>query len=118
MTLTLDYSTGKVEGMGFGGNGNYIDILVKYDPVTRQGYGLHVQRVPATTNGNLWTLCRYDGNERTDLNRGHRLLEHDVDISGRLEAMRLAKTEERPIKEDDDIHENNDIAESDAPEQE
>ncbi|MBO5752509.1 MAG: hypothetical protein J6S69_02295 [Proteobacteria bacterium] len=30
-------------------------------------------------------------NERTDLNRGHRLLEADVDISGRLEAIRLAR---------------------------
>ena len=70
MSLTMDYSTGKVEGMGFGGNGNYIDILVKYDPLTRKGYGLHVQRVPATTNGNRWTLCRYDGNEREDLTEG------------------------------------------------
>ncbi len=32
-------------------------------------------------------------NERTDLNRGHRLLEQDVDISGQLEAIRLAKNE-------------------------
>lgn len=32
-------------------------------------------------------------NERTDLNRGHRLLEPDVDISGRLEAIRLAKAQ-------------------------
>lgn len=70
MSMTIDFSTGKVEGMGFGGNGNYIDIMIKYNPVTRKGYGLHVQRVPATTNGNLWTLCRYDGSERTDLTEG------------------------------------------------
>lgn len=30
-------------------------------------------------------------NERTDLNKGHRLLEKDVDISGQLEAIRLAR---------------------------
>ena len=70
MSLTLDYSTGKVEGMGFGGNNCYMDIFIKYDPVTRKGYGLHVHRVPATTNGNLWTLCRYDGDTRTDLTEG------------------------------------------------
>ena len=70
MSLTMDYSTGKVEGMGFGGNNCYMDIMVKYDPETRTGYGLHVHRVPATTNGNLWTLCRYDGDTRTDLTEG------------------------------------------------
>ena len=32
-------------------------------------------------------------NERTDLNKGHRLLEKDVDISGQLEAIRLAKSQ-------------------------
>lgn len=39
-------------------------------------------------------------NERVDLNRGHRLLEQDVDISGRLEAIRLAKADERPELEE------------------
>ncbi|MBQ9815868.1 MAG: hypothetical protein IJM59_00140 [Proteobacteria bacterium] len=32
-------------------------------------------------------------NERMDLNRGHRLLEQDIDITGRLDAMRLARGE-------------------------
>ncbi|MBQ9395465.1 MAG: hypothetical protein IJU23_08105 [Proteobacteria bacterium] len=39
-------------------------------------------------------------NERVDLNRGHRLLEQDVDISGQLEAIRVAKNDERPAAED------------------
>ena len=57
-------------------------------------------------------------NERTDLNRGHRLLEHDVDISGRLEAMRLARTEERIIEDDDEMHSEDESDSSDAPENE
>ena len=41
-------------------------------------------------------------NERTDLNRGHRLLEHDVEISGRLEAIRMAQTERQNASDDAD----------------
>jgi hypothetical protein len=44
-------------------------------------------------------------NERTDLNRGHRLLEHDVEISGKLEAIRVAQTV-RPKLNDEDDEEN------------
>lgn len=39
-------------------------------------------------------------NERTDINRGHRLLEQEPDISGKLEAIRLAKTESSPNSAD------------------
>jgi hypothetical protein len=70
MSLQLDYSTGKVEGQGFGGSGCYLDIYIKYDPATRTGYGLRVERVPATTSGTQWTLYRYDGNEQTALTEG------------------------------------------------
>lgn len=70
MSLTVDYSSGKVEGMGFGGSGCYLDLMVKYDPVSRSGYGVRIERIPATTNGTLWTLCRYDGGNRTELTGG------------------------------------------------
>ncbi len=70
MSLTLNYSTGKVEGQGFGGSGCYLDIFVKYDPATRTGYGLRIERVPASTSGTQWTLYRYDGENQTALTTG------------------------------------------------
>ncbi len=70
MTLTLNYSTGKVEGQGFGGSGCYLDIFIKYDPATRRGYGLRVERVPASSNATLWTLYRYDDASQTALTTG------------------------------------------------
>ena len=41
-------------------------------------------------------------NERTDLNRGHRLLEHDVEISGKLEAIRVAQTVRPKLNDEDE----------------
>ncbi|MCR4824510.1 MAG: hypothetical protein K5849_04035 [Bacteroidales bacterium] len=70
MSFTVDYSSSKVEGQGFGGSGCYLDVLVKYDPATRSGYGVRVERVPATTNGTQWTLYRFAGNEKTALTGG------------------------------------------------
>lgn len=70
MSLSVEYSSGKVEGMGFGGSGCYLDVMVKYDPATRSGYGVHIERVPATTNGTRWTLCRYADGQRTELTDG------------------------------------------------
>lgn len=69
-SLMLDYSSGKVEGQGFGGSGCYLDVMVKYDPATRSGYGVRIERVRATTNGTLWTLYRFAGEERTALTEG------------------------------------------------
>ena len=48
-------------------------------------------------------------NERTDLNKGHRLLEQDVDISGQLEAIRLAKNSDISHENDDPIDETDDF---------
>ena len=70
MSLTVDYSSSKVEGQGFGGSGCYWDVMVKYDPAARSGYGVRIERVPATTNGTQWTLYRYDGDARTALTGG------------------------------------------------
>lgn len=70
MSLTVDYSSSKVEGQGFGGSGCYLDVMVKYDPATRSGYGVRIERVPATTSGTLWTLYRFAGNEKTPLSQG------------------------------------------------
>ncbi|MDR2937201.1 MAG: hypothetical protein LBU80_07695, partial [Rikenellaceae bacterium] len=70
MSLVLNYSTGKVEGQGFGGSGCYIDVFIKYDPATRKGYGLRVERVPASTSGTQWALYRYDGDNQTALTTG------------------------------------------------
>ena len=70
MSLTVDYSSSKVEGQGFGGSGCFMDIMVKYDPATRSGYGVRIERVPDTTNGTLWTLCSFDGDARRPLTQG------------------------------------------------
>ncbi len=68
MAFTLDYSSSKVEGQGFGGNGQFLDLYVKYDAAARTGYGLHVERTAAGgSNATIWTLSRYDGDTRTAL---------------------------------------------------
>jgi uncharacterized repeat protein (TIGR02543 family) len=68
MSLVLNYSTSKVEGQGFGGNGQFMDIYVKYDPATRTGYGLRVERTAAGgSNATMWTLYAYDGDTQTPL---------------------------------------------------
>ncbi|MFH5183647.1 S-layer homology domain-containing protein [Paenibacillus sp. TAB 01] len=68
MSLSLNYSTSKVEGQGFGGNGHFMDIYVKYDPATRKGYGLRVERTAAGgSNATTWTLYKYDGTDQTPL---------------------------------------------------
>jgi uncharacterized repeat protein (TIGR02543 family) len=68
MSLGLNYSTSKVEGQGFGGNGHFMDIYVKYDPATRTGYGLRVERTATGgSNATMWTLYKYDGDAQTPL---------------------------------------------------
>lgn len=70
MSLTLNYSSSKVEGQGFGGNGNFMDIYVKYDPATRIGYGLRVERTAAGgSNATIWTLYKYEGTNQTPLSQ-------------------------------------------------
>ncbi|MGC5166376.1 InlB B-repeat-containing protein [Luteimicrobium sp. DT211] len=73
MSFTVDYSSSKVEGQGFGGNGQFLDLYVKYDPATRTGYGLHVERTAAGgSNATTWTLARFDGETRTALTEPQR----------------------------------------------
>ena len=70
MSLVLNYSPGKVEGQGFGGNGAFLDIYIKYDPATRTGYGLRVERTPASSNATMWTLYQYNDTTQTALTTG------------------------------------------------
>lgn len=68
MSMVLNYSSSKVEGQGFGGNGNFMDLYVKYDPATRVGYGLRVERTATGgSNATIWTLYKYDGTNQTPL---------------------------------------------------
>jgi uncharacterized repeat protein (TIGR02543 family) len=70
MSMVLNYSSSKVEGQGFGGNGNFMDIYVKYDPATRQGYGLRIERTAAGgSNATIWTLYKFDGTNQTPLSQ-------------------------------------------------
>lgn len=105
MSLTLHYSTGKAEGQGFGGSGCFMDVYVKYDPVTRCGWGLRIERVPATTNGTMWTLCRYDGGELTRLEGGVLAAAFmaggtiTLSVSGdRLSVVAFTETERTPLQ--------------------
>ncbi len=59
-------------------------------------------------------------NERMDMTRGHRLLEADVDITGRLEAMRLAKStkvheteDDENVRDDVDVEQEEDVSRDD-----
>ncbi len=70
MSMVLNYSSSKVEGQGFGGNGNFMDIYVKYDPATRQGYGQRIERTAAGgSNATIWTLYKFDGTNQTPLSQ-------------------------------------------------
>jgi hypothetical protein len=68
MAFQLNLSPGKVEGQGFGGNGQFMDIFVKYDPVTRTGYGVRFERVARLgLNAVEWRLYKYEGNSQSVL---------------------------------------------------
>jgi hypothetical protein len=44
MDITLKVAPGKTAGQGFGSNNNFIEVRIKYDVVTKEGYALRIIR--------------------------------------------------------------------------
>ncbi len=60
MTLELITEPAKGPGQGFGSaTGQYMDICVKFDPVTLSGYALRIERTPDYDKAVTFTLVRY-----------------------------------------------------------
>ena len=60
MTLELIAEPAKGPGQGFGSaTGQYMDICVKFDPVTLSGYALRIERTPDYDKAVTFTLVRY-----------------------------------------------------------
>lgn len=60
MTLELIAEPAKGPGQGFGSaTGQYMDICVKFDPVTLTGYALRIERTPDYDKAVTFTLVRY-----------------------------------------------------------
>lgn len=60
MTLELIAEPSKGPGQGFGSaTGQYMDICVKFDPVTLSGYALRIERTPDYDKAVTFTLMRY-----------------------------------------------------------
>jgi uncharacterized repeat protein (TIGR02543 family) len=118
MSLTLNYSSSKVEGQGFGGNGHFMDIYVKYDPATRQGYGLRVERTAAGgSNATIWTLYKYDGTNQTPLSQPLRTAAFmpkstmTVSVTGStLRVQASTKSEKTPLQNQQDLPNSVDIS--------
>ncbi|WP_207535646.1 hypothetical protein [Desertivirga arenae] len=60
MHLVLKLSPHKAAGQGFGSaTGQYLDVYIKYDPMTQSGYGLRIERTPKFGNGVQFTLYKF-----------------------------------------------------------
>ncbi|MDE5785739.1 MAG: hypothetical protein K2H98_04325 [Duncaniella sp.] len=61
MTLTLLVDPAKTAGQGFGSaTGQYMDVCLKFDPVTLTGYALRIIRTTRHSNAVDFQLMRYD----------------------------------------------------------
>lgn len=68
MTLDLTAEPCKGPGQGFGSaTGQYMDICVKFDPVTLTGYALRIERTPDYDKAVTFTLMRYTDGHVTPL---------------------------------------------------
>lgn len=51
----------KTAGQGFGGAGQYMDILLRFDPERRSGAGVRIIRTTQASDGVAFVLVRYSG---------------------------------------------------------
>lgn len=62
MKISLVAEPAKGPGQGFGSaTGQYMDICIKFDPVSLSGYALRIERTPLHDKAVTFTLVRYDG---------------------------------------------------------
>lgn len=70
MVATLVVEPAKSAGQGFGSaTGQYMDIYIKFDPVTLTGYGLRIERTPDYDKAVVFTLMRYDNGVATPVSK-------------------------------------------------
>lgn len=68
MSVKLIAEPCKGPGQGFGSaTGQYMDICVKFDPVSLTGYGLRIERTPDHDKAVTFTLVSYDGGTVTPI---------------------------------------------------
>ena len=68
MTLSLTAEPCKGPGQGFGSaTGQYMDICIKFDPITLNGYGLRIERTPDYDKAVTFTLVNYNNGTVTPL---------------------------------------------------
>lgn len=68
MSVNIIAEPAKGPGQGFGSaTGQYMDICVKFDPVTLTGYALRIERTPDYDKAVTFTLVRYDGGVATPI---------------------------------------------------
>jgi len=60
MLLTLSLDPEKRAGQGFGGPGQFQEVYVKYDPVSRSGFGVRYTRVPQDARAVQFQLFSYE----------------------------------------------------------
>lgn len=64
MSVSLIASPAKSGGQGFGSaTSQYMDICVKFDPVSLDGYALRIERTPDYDKAVRFSLIRYDGGQ-------------------------------------------------------
>lgn len=71
MSASLIAEPAKSGGQGFGSaTTQYMDICVKFNPVTLDGYALRIERTPEHDRAVRFSLIRYDKGETSVLNEG------------------------------------------------
>ena len=60
MSLQLSLDPEKRAGQGFGGPGQFQEVYIKYDPVSRSGYGVRYTRVPEDARSVQFQLFSYE----------------------------------------------------------
>jgi hypothetical protein len=75
MSLTVIANPEKLEGQGFAGAPQGMDIFIKYDEATKSGYGIRINRIPAFSTAVVINLIKYESGNITYLtNEGSALM--------------------------------------------
>lgn len=68
MSLSMDVDPCKTAGQGFGSaTGQYMDVYIKFDPVTLTGYALRIIRTPKTDKAVCFMLMQYENGIATPI---------------------------------------------------
>lgn len=70
MRISFVAEPSKGPGQGFGSaTGQYMDVCIKFDPVTLSGYALRIERTPDYDKAVTFTLVRYDNGTVTPVSK-------------------------------------------------